>query len=131
MIGTRHLYVLDSENRVQSTSDIHQWGQFMEDRERRRVASTRIGPIWISTVFLGVDHAFLDSELHIFETMVFGGPFDQYIERTGSWNDALITHHEGKRKKVLAHTSPWPYIKWEWAEFQEVFSNYFKEERFL
>lgn len=41
------------------------------DMEYRVVKQETIGPYWISTVWLGIDHAFGDSPPIIFETMVF------------------------------------------------------------
>lgn len=42
---------------------------------RKRVAGTTIGPLWVSTIWLGIDHGWGSGEVLIFETMVyFDGP---------------------------------------------------------
>lgn len=46
------------------------WMELLRD-ERKIVAQERIGGYFISTVWLGLDHNFMGSEIHIFETMVF------------------------------------------------------------
>lgn len=47
------------------------WRLF-EDMDYKRVASTDVGPYWVSTVWLGLDHRFIgDGPPVIFETMVF------------------------------------------------------------
>ena len=43
------------------------------DMDYKRVAQTQIGPYWVSTVWLGLDHSYLRTGPPlIFETMVFG-----------------------------------------------------------
>lgn len=42
----------------------------------RRVAETQVGPFWVSTVWLGLDHSFGSGPPLIFETMVFAGDHD-------------------------------------------------------
>lgn len=42
----------------------------------KRVAQTQVGPYWISTVWLGLDHGFDGKKRIIFETMVFDRPED-------------------------------------------------------
>lgn len=46
--------------------------QLLEDWDYKRVDSTDVGPYWVSTVWLGLDHRFAgDGPPLIFETMVF------------------------------------------------------------
>jgi hypothetical protein len=46
--------------------------ELMEDIEYKRVASTDVGPYWVSTVWLGLDHRWIgEGPPVIFETMVF------------------------------------------------------------
>lgn len=57
-----------------------------------RLAWDEFGPISISTVWLGLDHAWGSELPLIFETMVFGGVHDQEQERyTWEW-EALEGH---------------------------------------
>jgi hypothetical protein len=76
---------------------MEQWSGMLGDLEYKRVAYTTIGDAWVSTVWLGMEHAFLlqgdvDHPVHIFETMVFGGPLDQEQWRYGSEAQALDGH---------------------------------------
>jgi len=57
------------------------------------VKSTNISDILISTVFLGIDHAFGRGEPILFETMIFGGEHNEYQERYATWEEAEEGHH--------------------------------------
>jgi hypothetical protein len=46
----------------------------------------------VSTVWLGLDHGFGSGPPVIFETMVFGGPLDQEMERYCTWESAVTGH---------------------------------------
>jgi len=47
----------------------------------------------VSTVFLVVDHSFgFGGRPMLFETMVFGGPYDQECERTSTIEEACAVH---------------------------------------
>lgn len=53
------------------------------------------GFVEVSTIFLGLDHRFSpehQSEPVLFETMIFGGPLDQYLDRCCTWEGALRMH---------------------------------------
>lgn len=53
--------------------DFLKWGEWLETAERH-VAQTRIGNVWVSTVFLGLDHNFFgEGPPILFETMIFQG----------------------------------------------------------
>lgn len=63
----------------------------------RRVAETTVSPepnrVWVSTVFLGLDHAFgRQGPPILFETMIFGGEHDQYQTRCATWDEAEAMH---------------------------------------
>ena len=51
---------------------------------------------WVSTVFIGLDHRWLDDgKLEIFETMVFDEgkeSTEDYCERYATWDEALEGH---------------------------------------
>lgn len=57
--------------------DAERISQLLVDHEYRRVAETTVGPYWVSTIWLGVDHGFpltgpgRPRKPVIFETMVF------------------------------------------------------------
>ena len=64
----------------------------------RHVALTMVGDIKISTVFLGLNHAYGNGDPLLFETMVFGGPFDQEMNRYTTWEQAELGHAEMVKK---------------------------------
>ena len=51
------------------TSDLK---RAMQARESKQVGGTQIGNIFVSTVFLGLDHSFGSGPPVLFETMIFG-----------------------------------------------------------
>lgn len=74
------------------------WSALFRNPEAKRVAETLLadGTIWISTVWLGLDHSLtLDGLPIIFETMVFGGAMDQEdCWRYSTREQALAGHQE-------------------------------------
>jgi len=86
-------YILDKENKpVKST--IIQYGEWIEaNPERKAVKQEYVGDIRVSTVFLGLDHAWPKGNTPVlWETMIFGGEHDQYMDRYTSYEDALEGH---------------------------------------
>lgn len=82
-------YVLDDRGSVHQAANIHEWGAFFEQTEKRRVKETRIGKARVSTVFTGVDY--LDPP-RLWETMVFGGRIDGAGRKATSLEQALLDH---------------------------------------
>ncbi len=82
--------------------DLFAWGRWLESGDRK-VASTMIGDTRISTVFLGLDYNFhQDGPPILFETMVFGGPMDEEMDRYSTWEEAEQGHNETVRRVVIA-----------------------------
>jgi hypothetical protein len=85
--------------------DLMRWGRFMQEVDRR-VAFTDVDGIHVSTVFLGLDHSWTDGPPVLFETMIFGGEYDEeYQERCCTWAEAEEMHRAAvkvakKGKKV-------------------------------
>ena len=73
------------------------WARWFETWNRR-VASTHIAHIHISTVFLGLDHSFGDGLPLLFDTMIFDGMDDEYQTRCSTWDEALVQHQEAVAK---------------------------------
>ncbi len=71
---------------------IEEFGAAMEDKRGGRVAATRVGDARISTVFLGMDHSWGGGPPLLFETLVFGGPLDDEMERYSTWEQAEAGH---------------------------------------
>ncbi len=83
-------YVLDGKTPVKC-DDLYTWGEWMETANRH-VAKEVIGDAQVSTVFLGMDHAWGGAEPLLFETMIFGGPHDGYQDRCSTWAEAEAMH---------------------------------------
>lgn len=81
--------------------DMATWARWFEENDRT-VAKTHIGDIFISTVFIGINHRFIgNGPPLLFETMVFGGTYDGEIERYATWDEAQAGH----KRMVAKHTS--------------------------
>jgi hypothetical protein len=88
------LYILDGHTPV-SEPDLMTWGRWFEKADRH-VCRTEVGDVKVSTVFLGIDHAFggFGDKPVLFETMVFGGPHDQWQDRCSTWDEAVVMHQK-------------------------------------
>ena len=88
-------YILDEKGNPIEEPDILKWGEWFEKIEHRRVA-VYITPsdVIISTVFLGLDHSFGEGAPVLWETMIFGGPHDQYQDRYTSLAAAIEGHDQ-------------------------------------
>lgn len=84
----------------------------------RRVALTEVGPLEVSTVFLGIDHNHgvgPSGDAILFETMIFGGDLEggplDYQTRCATWDEAERQHAEAvahARELVAQATMPLP-----------------------
>lgn len=84
-------YILDGHRAVRC-SDFMEWAKWFENGDRR-VALTHINEsVYVSTVFLGMDHWFGDGPPMLFETMTFGGPHAQDCDRCSTWEEAETQH---------------------------------------
>lgn len=74
------------------------WGEWWQKKENRNVAKTKLGSeVLVSTVFLGIDHCFTSSDDDdikpiLFETLVIGGPNNEYMERYCTYQEAEEGH---------------------------------------
>jgi hypothetical protein len=69
-----------------------QFADLFGDWNYKRVAKTKVGDAEVSTVWLGLDHGYEDTGPLIFETLVFGGPLDDEMERYATEAEALAGH---------------------------------------
>jgi hypothetical protein len=69
-----------------------EWAMWFETADRA-VAKSIVKDAEVSTVFLALDHGFGASRPVLFETMVFGGEFDQWQGRASTYEDALRIHN--------------------------------------
>lgn len=73
-----------------------EWGQKLE--HNRQVADTTVGSVRVSTVWLGLNHNWGDGPPLIFETMVFEGPDDGWLDRYATLEEAEAGHAEVVRR---------------------------------
>lgn len=88
-------WILDNDGNIVEAT-LNEWANWVESG-KQRVAETIVGEARISTVFLGLDHNFssIPKEPVLWETMVFGGKFDQHQERcSGKLEDAKSMHNQ-------------------------------------
>lgn len=100
------LYILDKNKRPVSEHDAVKWVQWMSLPERI-VSKTTHGDVSVSTVFLGLDHAYGGGVPILWETMIFGGKHDQYQKRcSGGWEQAEAMHAETVRMAFGSDDAP-------------------------
>lgn len=84
-------YILDDAGNPVPAPNLMTWSaQFRNPN--RIIDVTRIGGVRVSTVFLGLDHSFGHGPPLLFETMIFGGPHDQYQDRYSTRDEAIAGH---------------------------------------
>lgn len=84
---------------IKLVNDLIEWATWFE-KANRHVAQTMIGEVKVSTVFLGLDHGWDGKTPLWFETMIFGGPHDGYMNRYSTWDEAEAGH-----KRAVYRTS--------------------------
>lgn len=88
-------YILDERGEPIEV-DLMTWARWFEHEDRVVLQEHPARDVLVSTVFLGLDHGFyFDGLPHppvLWETMIFGGPFDQFQDRYTSRLDALRGH---------------------------------------
>ena len=84
-------YILDGHKPVQCQNRM-KWALWMSNPENVKLAKTLIGEVTVSTVFIGVDYGVRERPPVLFETMIFGGEYDQYQERYCAWDEAEAGH---------------------------------------
>lgn len=90
-------YFLDANGETRLAQSTEQKLRAMKcmGSEEARVAFTKIEEAEVSTMFLCFDHAFGRGPPVLWETMIFGGPLDQYQDRcAGSREQALAMHEK-------------------------------------
>ena len=92
-------YIMDDlGNPVQAIS-VEVWAKWFEKADRtiaRSECNTPAEPetVLVSTVFIGIDQSFGRGLPLIYETMVFGGKYDQHQNRYSTLEDSLAGHAE-------------------------------------
>jgi hypothetical protein len=94
-------YILDKDNKP-IPSDVNEYNKWQsKNQETKCVKQEYIGDLYVSTVFLGLDHSFRSNIPLLWETMVFNGEDDIYQERYSCYEDAVEGH---KRALELANS---------------------------
>lgn len=91
---TYHNYYRLNPDRTTSPCDMETWAQ---SHRPTKVAHSLLmeEEIQISTVFLGLNHAFDEGPPLLFETMVFADEYpaiNQEMDRYTTWEEALVGH---------------------------------------
>ena len=86
-------YILGADGQTPIGVDLLTWAKWFETADQI-IEQTQIDSnVTVSTVFIGIDHRFgSDGPPLLFETMIFGGPEDQYKDRYVSWSEAKAGH---------------------------------------
>jgi len=88
----RPYYVLGPDGEPLHVRDVLIWAAWFETADRR-VALTDVGPGYVSTVFLGLDHGWGGGPPLLWETMIFNVPgVDADHRRYTSRPDAIAGH---------------------------------------
>ena len=105
-------YILEEHTpRAVDLADYIEWTKVakQEGRDHRRVALSEVRPsVFVSTVFLGLDHGFGDVPI-LFETMIYDDDgFWDYQNRYMSWEQAELGHEQAVdsvRKALIVRNS--------------------------
>jgi hypothetical protein len=106
-------YILDDAGNPVAEPDLIKWAQWFEEHNAaRRVRRDDLGLRGtVSTIFLGINHNFGDGPPVLWETMVFGGPYDREMWRFSKREMALAGHEDVVRKLVDLQIIPlWKYM---------------------
>jgi hypothetical protein len=92
-------YILDENDNPVLEPNLMKWSAWYEaNRDKRRVARDKVGEYEVSTVFLTFDHGWDGGPPVLWETMIFGGKYDDWINeyqvRYTSLADAKAGHAE-------------------------------------
>ncbi len=104
-----HQYILDNEFRPVPEPDLLKWARWFEDA-KRQVTLHKLGPVRVSTVFLGLDHSFRSgSPPVLWETMIFGGKLDGAQARCSGNKEQAEAMHVSMHKELIAD---WRNFTW-------------------
>jgi hypothetical protein len=96
-------YILNDKLEPVVENDLVAWAKWYEVNDRR-VALDHIGDVVISTVFLGMDFNWLGGLPLLWETMVFGGKFDQELDRCSGSREQAEAMHARMLEKIKSQS---------------------------
>jgi hypothetical protein len=122
-IGKHYILV---EGKIKSVS-LFEWAEWFENFENRKIDRTDLDDgVYVSTVFLGLDHNFSGHDLPIlFETMVFGGQYTNKGCRYSTLGEAKNGHWQ--IVDCIKAGKP-PYVSFGERPFIEEFLEMFEEK---
>jgi hypothetical protein len=86
-------YILNEHDEPVPVADAIEWARWFETHDEQRVVlQDTIDGTLVSTVFLGLDHAYDDRRVLIYETLVDGGDLNGEMERYATRDDAVAGH---------------------------------------
>lgn len=95
-------YILNEAGEPVVVPGLIEWALWME-RDDRRVERTEFPGGEVSTIFLGLDHNFFGGGPPIlWETMVFGGPLNQEMNRCAGTREQAMAMHQDMVERVNA-----------------------------
>lgn len=101
---TNFYYVLNANGDPEPCEDRMEWARWFETSDNARIVQKdTLGDVEVSTVFLGLDHSFGGPVPLLYETLVFGGPFDGDGERYPDREQALVGHKAWVAKVLPIH----------------------------
>lgn len=99
-------YKLDENNIPVKCKTIDEWADFHKTKQRY-LFHNKLNAIWISTVFLGLDHSFDDTSAPVlFESMSFNNQSEMDCDRYTSYDDAKIGHYVLCKKYGIFYINP-------------------------
>lgn len=98
-------YILNAAGNPVPCDDFLVWGRWFERFANRRVAYTevfvRMCRRSVSTVFLSLNPGRIDDPPMLYETMIFGGPYDGWQVRVATRGEALVVHADAKKLALI------------------------------
>lgn len=112
--GIKHWILVDKKPK---SVDLMEWASWIENKANKIVKQEHVGCVFVSTVFLGIDHSFSlnpDAQPILFETMIFGGVDNDYQKRCCTYVQAQSMHNVAValcRRRLLLNWAIYPYQK--------------------
>lgn len=111
----RDWYDIAPDGTVKQIETKEQWNNYVHrdpnlpvSEGGKRIGGTEVSPeVWVSTVFLGLDHGWNSTSPVLFETMIFGGKHDDFTMRYCTYS-AAKAGHETAVKLAKGEIDEWP-----------------------